>query len=944
MIRRGSYKWEIKRFTGGQDSYHAKEEIPDGHHAVVRNFWTDGEALNLRYGCTSVSGGTHVGATNTAGAKGLYVWYPDSGGRHIAAAYPKADSADKVDVSFVHTSGATALGCSLATSGRIGFAGFGQKLYFCDGRNRFMHTDGSATAPTAEIDPPLAAGHTSVGIPRAQRRNLRSLGRWSWGNWPVKFPCWLRVNDTKAYAASGTGLYVNSEQSGLHPPDHRYCLLLQGTASIETGAAAYFNHGTGGTTTISRMQFWGHSNREGQFLSMSFGHAGKQATAIMDIPIRFDQSGRWEFKDIDLTHLPLSQRQNLGTSRITVTDDVSTFTVRFSLNFLDGAQRGIYEYAPAFYRSTDNVESPMNAPVTVQTYDGEPGAHAVYLPPRTTVDPTVDYVRWYRRGESSPEWRFVADVPVGTGGWDYLADHETGDLSSDVPLPAPHGNIVSKFGENRMAVWGGYDYGDYAAPIYTASQLLATSAWTAMSVTQNEGVSVGVEIYAWTAGATAASGSVTLKLQKDVSGSMTTQRTATISPSKLVMRRRNTILWTGSANAGDSQVTLGTAQWQLVFSALSACTWNLGCWKSAKPSFYHLLDFPDRLFVSRQDEPTYFDRLTTMDTVDTDGFWLELPNANNERITGQGGHGSHHVASTRSGSTLVVGNSGADISAMRLHSSIGGASAETYAECDDWVAWVSGTKGNLRVYAFGPKIDSGIWVPAHEKGGFNRIGLPIEPILALVTDPSDMSATFAKGKYHLFFGESVTYKNDTYTGASYDFATHSWGTHYVTHNTGTAPRPPRFATTILDTGDVLLGSPNGGTAASQNKLWLFDYKDFWRDGQASIPYTFETRHRALQNASRTRLRGYTLRVEQPTSGWGGMSVNVNAYADLSTAGTVTHTMTSGAGRVREFEARFGAGAQGAYVGSRLSGNNNIGGSTHVGFTVRSVDLYLDRKR
>ena len=937
MIRKGSFTWRQTTFSGGQDSYHSEEEVPDGFYAVMRNLWPEGEQMQLRGGCTAIP--TSGSLSATAGAYGLYVWYPDDGGRHIAAAYRGPTN---VNVFFVHTAAATALGCDLATSGRVGFAGFGQRLYISDGRGRMHYTDGQATAPVAEIDRPLAAFHTAAGVPYAARDSaFVSYGPGAVEHFPSFYG--MAYDSGTTLWGLGTSWPRSYAQDGLQIagvltacPDPSYSLRIVATASVASNTRAYAGYryvetagySTSGTwDSVGNIGFWAWSNKPGQFLELRMGPT---APSGLKMPVTFNLTGEWEYKSFDLSHYAQASRSDLGSASFYVTNTSQTFTVFMGPIHRDGAQRGIYEYAPAFYRSQDGAESPLGDAALVGTDDSAVGAHAVRLPPRTTVDPTVNLVRWYRRGEASPEWRRVAEVAAGSWGWDFAADYETADLSPRVPMPAPRGSLISRFGERRMAVWGGYDHGDFYSPLYTGSKVFATSVWTALSYTKNEGLSKGVEIYSWTGGGTAATGRFSVHLQKYASGTFTTQRSVTVNPASLVMRRWNPLYWTSTAASKDSYITQGTAAWRLLFSGMTDCTWNLGCWRAARPSCYNIYDYPDRVWVSRWNRPTYFDRLTSLDAVDEDGFWFELPSGNNERLKAHGSHGSDRLAFTRTSTFYVSGETAADISVVRIHGSIGATGVDP-VECDDWITWVSGAKGKARVYAFGPKIANRIWEPAHEKGGFNRIGLAIEPLLNLVTDPAKMSNAYAGGKYHLFFGESVSYRGVNYTGATYDFATHSWATHYVDP---TRVRPPRFATTLTDTGDVIFASPNGGTATASNLLWLWDQSTYHKDGVTPITYTWESRHRALPDVSRTRLRGYTIRADQATAG----PMTVNAYADGVTAGTATHALTASGAGVRELVSRMPVKAQGAYVGLGFSGT----ASTDV--VIRSIDMYLDRVR
>ncbi len=931
MITKGSLPIHLTVWSGGMDVYHAREDVPPGVNAVIRNLYSDGESLSLRGGCTAIPQGTHVGALATAGVKGLYVWTPDGGEKHVLAAYPRAGS-NKVSIYAVHTAAATALGGDLSTSGRVSFAGFGQKCYVTDGRSRMVWTDGVYTARVPELDRPIAAFNTSYGVPYMQRNTVED----SWGVVAVHFPSywglWWDPPATTLWRIhtgwAGSGLAVRALVSSA--PGNGHSLRLVGTASLVKNVKARYDYtysagfGTVGTWDhVGAVSFWARSSKVGEFLELRMGPA---SAGPIRMPIRFDQTGRWEYKDYDLSMYPYEQRTLLASAAFVVTNTSQTFTVFMGPLYRDGLLRGTYEYAPAFYRTSDKAESPLGVSTFVSTDESNPTRRAAWLPARSSKDTTVDRTRWYRRGGSSTEWRRVAEGYANVALWDGQADHETGDLSPNVPLPSPRFTTIGRFGESRMIGLGGYDHGDYRTPIPTASAFLATAVWTAMTRVTAAGLSRGVELYSYTAGASAATGRVKLKLQKN----SVTQRSVTIAPTNLVNRRWTPMFWTNTAAGNDSFVTLGSGTWRLVYSALGATNWNLGSYAKGKPSYFHLLDYPGRVWVSRQGEPTYFDRLTTLDGVDLDGFWFDLPGAAAQPISGYGNHGSDHLIFTSTNSFLTAGHSAADFTVLRIHSSIGCGAGDTVAEGDNWTFWVAGRKGKLMPYAYGPSLPVAIPAGVEQEVGFTRIGLAIEPILALILDPTHMSGAFAKGKYHLFFGETVTYRTDKYNAATLDLAQGSWVCHYISE---TNVKAPRFAVTDHVSGGVILASPASSTAGnSTNKLWLWDYPGIYKDGAQSLSYIVEPRHQRHPEARETKLRGYEYRVDQATAG----RVTINAYGDGVTAGTLAHNMTAAGGKTLRLTGRFIA--QGDNVGLRASG------TAMTALVIRSIDLYLDRKR
>jgi len=224
------------------------------------------------------------------------------------------------------------------------------------------------------------------------------------------------------------------------------------------------------------------------------------------------------------------------------------------------------------------------------------------------------------------------------------------------------------------------------------------------------------------------------------------------------------------------------------------------------------------------------------------------------------------------------------------------------------------------------------WTPGREGQGFNRVGVAIEPILNAISDPTKMSgAVGSDGRYHLWFGEVVSYGGNSYTSASLNLESWAWETHYAS---STNVKPPRFAVRDAKNGKILLASPaTSGASASSNRIWEFDSTRL--DGAQKISYLYETRHRgATSGASVSKLRGYQIDADQATAG----PLTVNAYANDALSGTMVHSLSAaGAGQLR-LSGRFGPAAQGLFVGMRLSGTS----ATAV--TIRSVTAYLDKKR
>lgn len=973
MVRRGSFNYKIDKWSGGMDSYHAREDVPEGVSVVLRNLYADDESLTLRNGCTAIPQGTHIGAAATAGVKGLYIWTPDEGNRHILAAYPKSASS-KVGIYAIHTTGATALGGDFATSPRISFAGFGQRCYISDGRSRLFYTDGVYTAPHAEIDRPMAAFHTSVGVPYADRLAV-------WDEYAFPYTLYTSVAHFPAFfggprhlyygggslgtAVWGTTLWRSNTASvgvyskyglrcyafGGSSPDNQDCLYIQASASLlKRGAYVTYAYTSGqsglvtsgqGTNpnrptaghwdNLGAVSFWAKSDTAGHYMDLCMG---PDSSVPLRMPIRFDTTHRWEYFAVDFSPFPASQRAWVASARLVAVVTGMSFSFKCGPLHKEGLQRGVYEYAPAFHRTSDQAESPMGEFASVRTGEQTTDPHGVKLPARSTKDTTVDRVFWYRRGGASTEWRKVADVPVGLKGWDGYPDQDVGILSPDVPDPAPRFNHIARFGETRMMGLGGYDRGDYAAPIPTCSNPQSTSVWTAMSIVNAEGLSRGVEIFGYTAGSTNAKGSLKIKLQKKVSGTFTTQRYASVALSSVPNRRWTSVLWTNTAAGNDSYVTLGSGLWKLVYSAVPTPTgysgWYLGSWKKGKPSYYHLLDYPGRVWVSRAGHPTYFDRLTTLDAADLDGFWLDLPGASQESITGHGYHGSDHLIFTANQTFHLRGSAATDFSCVRVHSSVGCAAREAVAECDNWTLWVSGQQGRLRVYSFGSHMDVVIADAQQDVDGFTRIGLAIEPILNLILDPTHMSAGFVDGRYELFFGETVTYKGNTYNSASFDLAKRSWVCHQAS---SVRVKAPRFVAKDGKSGGLILASPASSTAGtSANKLWWWNYPGIKKDGASAIGYVVEPRHVKLVGASESKLRGYEYRTDQATAG----RLTINAYQDGVTAGTLLHNMTGAGGKTLRLTGRFIA--QGNNVGLRAAG------TATTSIVIRSIDMYLDRKR
>ena len=946
IIRKGAYEWTIEEWGAGQNSRTPPGQLPANQHAVINNLYVDEETLKLRHGSTAVPTDGPIGASTTAGAKGLYVWYPDDGTRRLVAAYPHAASS-KVGLFLVHTASSTALGGDLATAQDIAMAGFERRLYVSDGRSRLKYTDGTNTAVSPTIDTPglvetkyylrflgipERGGRDGwgrdprilaiLGTPPHASRYPEDLGYTSvWG-----FPIYVRNRaGAQSLTAHGQGFSMSIE-TGLGQPvadlAGQWAMRLQGTASLVTGAGVYYSYGTGGTNPVGGLHFWAKSTRLGEFMYFELLDAGGSAR-MRELPLRFNQTGRWEYKVQTFDYLPRMDRENIGSARFRVADNSATFTVDLGAIYIDGLAKGAYEIAPAFYDSDLGVESPLGDPYPVVTRD-DPVKRAFSLPGMRTVDASVDKVRWYRRGGFSAEWRFAVEVPVNTHAWDFAADIDLGGFSPRVPLPAPRAKLLTRYGDNRMAALGGWDIGDMMGAMPTGATLLGTTTVTNMSQVNVGGLSRGVEFYPYTTGAATPTGSFVLKLTEGGA----TKRKATINASKLAMSRWNTAVWTSGY-----PIESGSGTHLLTWSGMADCNFRVGSYTTGrKPSYYHLLDHSQRVWVSRWGRPTWFDRLTRADTQYEDGWWFDLPGAENESIQGYGHYGSDLLIFTEDASYILTGENAGDTSTLRLNSHIGCASHQSIAECDDWLIWVGGKQGALRVYAFGPEMQTAIWLPAHEGQGFSRIGMPIEPILNKVTTPSRINAVFARGRYYLFFGETVTHKNDTYTGVCFDLATRCWVGLF---QSSVRVKTPRFAAVTRDaTDEILLASPAGSTAGNNtNKLWKFDYSATWSDGTSPQAYTYESAQKGRPGARTTRARGYSILARSATAG----TVYVNARADEASQGTPTESL-AGTKALVSLEHRFGAKAQGRGVGVRITGT----AATAIEF--QSVQLFLDRKR
>jgi len=915
----------------------SKQELPPGKHAWIQNMWGDDETLKLRGGMTAIPTTTADIGGGTAGCLGLYLWKGDSGRRHVFAAYNRAGL--NAGIFAVHTSGVTSLGGAIAQSSeRVSFAGFPLKCYFSDGLGRLQETDGVSTAVVPSVD--RVSGEKFRPLKVAWRAQQIKNTTTTAGSFP-SYNAYVGAANTQAWKPGGWatyGMYCTAVET-LNSPNGANGLRIRAVGSAVSGNSVYYTYGTGGTVAASRLWFYIKSTRVGQYLSLSLGKKGSGATAISDLDINVIKTAVWEYKEIDLRNHPWGKRVGLGTARITLSTAV-TFLAWMTRIQLDGGLDGYYEYAPVFHRTSDNTESPIEYVAGVRSVDGEIGRHATYLPPLTTVDSTVDKVRWYRRGGASSEWRLVMETAVGGSAWDMRADQDGGDIQPGVPYTAPRAKFLYRFGESRMGIAGGMDHGDQKGTLPTGCTMLATAAWTAMQKVTVEGLSRGVEIYAYTAGASRV-GTFSILLQKKSGPSWTTQRRAIVSTARQ-WSRWNTLLWSAGGTSGkDWKVTAGSGVWRLCFSGIANLSgWKVGLYTATskkKLSYVHLLDYPARVWHSRRLKPTLFDRLTTLDGADEDGYWMDLPGAANEPLTAHGSHGSDHLHFTQNQTFIEIGHSASDAGVLLVNSSIGCQYPKTVKEGENHTFFVSGRKGDLRAYAFGPEMEGMEFISA-KGGGFNRISDAIEPILNAHTAPTNLHAVFARGKFWLFFGggstnEVVTYDGHSYTGLVYDPAKRSWTALYWQTATGQRPHLTELAVPFEDTNDILLAGASTRYHTDTNRLWYIDRAGQWQDGTAPIPYGYESRHVGLGSATQTRLRGYQLQFDKATAG----RMTVNAYADGVTAGTNTHTSVSGAGQYT-YDRRFGPGALGNAVGLRVTGTSS------TAIVVRDVNIWLDRKR
>lgn len=938
MLTRGAIRWSTGPYSGGMAARPSKEELRPGQHVWIQNLWGDDETLQMRGGMTSIPTTTADIGGSTAGCLGLYVWKGDTGRRHVFGVYNRAGA--NAGLYAVHTSGVTSLGGAIAQSAeRVTFAGFPLKCYFGDGLGRLQETDGVSTARVASVD--RVAGEKFRPLKVAWRAQQIKSTSTTAGSFP-SYMAYVGANSNQAWKPGGwatSGMYCTSVDTG-DTPNGGNLLRIRAVGSAAANNDVHYVYGTGGTVAASRVWFYFKSTRAGQYLSLSFGKKGSGATAISDLDINVVETAVWEYKEFDLRSHPWSKRVGLGTARITLSTGV-TFQAWMTRIQLDGGLDGHYEYAPVFHRSSDNTQSPIEYIAAVQSQDGEIGRHATYLPPLTTVDSTVDKIRWYRRGEASSEWRLVMETAVGGSAWDMKGDSDSGDIEQGIPYVGPRGKFLYRFGEGRLAIAGGMDHGDQKATLPTASTMLATAAWTAMQKVTIEGVSRGVEIYPYTSGA-ARVGTFAVLLQKKSGPSWSTQRKVIVGTAGRQWGRWNTLLWSAGGTATkDWKATVGSGVWRLCFSGMAAVSgWKVGCYTATpkkKLSYVHLLDFPARVWHSRRLEPTLFDRLTTLDGTDEDGYWFDLPNAANEPLTAHGSHGSTHLHFTMNQTFLELGNSAADAGVLLISSTIGCQYPETVEEGENHTFFVSGRKGNLRVYAFGPEME-GIDFVSAKGGGFNRISNAIEPILNAHTAPTNLHAVFARGKYWLMFGggstqEVVTYDGHSYTGLVFDPLRRSWTALYWDTSSGHRPHLTDRAARFEDTDDILLSGASTRYHTDTNRLWYIDRANQWKDGTAPISYGYETRHVALGSATETRLRGYQLRADKATAG----SITIRAYAEGTIAGTNTHTSVTGAGQYT-YERRFDMGAMGRIVGLRVTG------TASTAMVIRSIDYYLDRKR
>ena len=947
--RQGSTPWRISRFVGGGNWKTSAEELPEGQHANICNWRVDEETLRLRNGATAIPTNAEIGATNTGGAKGLHVWYPSQGGRHILAAYPRAAST-KVSIYAVHTAGVTALGGDLATAQPISIAGFRDRAYISDGRNRLLYTDGVATAQVVALESPapLKQGIWDMRVIRLRGREDRYVKRLLYvmgtpphaGKYPedlgtsFRFPVWAKsIYGTAAWTKAGTGIGL-TVKTGLGGPIARgkesiWAARMQGTASIKNlvsvnNGKVFYSFGTGGTTVVGGVHFWAKSTRLGEFLKLELKDSWGSAR-IRDNGILFDQTGRWEFKQFMFDGIPLIDRQNVGSARIVLADSSATFTADFSNIYVDGLQQGDYQVAAELFDSETNTRSPLGDAYDVRAERGAYKASAFSLPAIKCKDSRPDRVRWYRRGGASREWRLIADVPINTHAWDFAADIETGDISPNVPPVAPRSRFIVPFNGQRMMALNGIDIGDGVGAIPSSHPMNGTTLMTAMSHVSVGGVSRGVEFFPYTSGAGTLTGRFKIKIRK----STVVQGSATIAPSSIIRNRWNSAFW-----ASPIQVEVGSGTWDLAFSGIANCNYRLGKYlTTATPSYYHLLEYPGRGWVSRLNEPTWFDRYTRFDAVDEDGWTFDLPGAANERIAAHGRHGSNHLLFTQSQTFLKLGNSAADAECLRLNDGIGCGFPDTVDECDDWTAWVSGQKGNLRPYLYGPQMAGLEWVPAHEKTGFTRFGYPIESVLAKIVTPSNMHSTFAAGRYYLFFGETVSYKGNSYTGAVFDFAPglRSW---VLDNHSVVRMKPTRYAATLRDEDKVILAGPASTTPTGLNHLWHYEYAGVYKDGTSPISHIYESRHLAIDRQSVVRVRSAEIRMDAANAG----TLTVKPIADGTAKSSLTYDPNDVVNRLLTPVRRFGLDAQGHHVGIRLTG------TSRTAMTIHGIDMNLDGKR
>jgi len=937
-VRVGSYPWAIERPDKGMNIASPGRSQQGGEHRIIRNWRVSREDWHLRGGATAIPTSGVIGATTTAGAKGLYIWYAGDGARHIYAAFPKAAST-KVDLYEITTAAATNRGGAFDTTNNIAMAGLRDGMYASDGRSRLQKVTGGTAAEAASIDGP----------------GIHGASRWAWledpkqrrppvpreyligtpphaGNFPEDsgilssylFPLWVKGNrGTAAWSASGMSATIRTNAGApAAGMESLFSMRIEGTASIATGAKVYYTFGTGGTSSLGGVHFWVKSTRPSQFLKLEFMDSLGSAR-VRDLGVEINQTGRWEHKQYMLDGLPHIDRQNIASARFVVTDASATFVCDFSNLYFDGLQIGEYDYVSSFVDTDSNLESPLGDVYTIRCERGPYRAAAVSLPAVRTIDARADTVRWYRRGGASPEWRLATEVNVDVHAWDFGGDMDMGSLSPDVPFPPPRAKSLSPFGHSRMLYANGLDVGDAKMAIPTAFVIDAIMNVTNMNRVLVGGYSRGVEFYA---AGTASTGSFAIKL---TDGGVT-KRKVTVDHSDITDNAWNEALWTSAY-----RVASGSGVYGLTYSGIAAMTnVRLGAFTSGgKPSYAHLLEYRDRVWVSRQDAPTYCDRYTPVDARGSYGFWIDLPGAGaGHAIVGVGRHGSDPLLFTRSTTSLLTGNTAQDMSILEVHSTIGAVSGEAITEYSDWTLWPGGAAGDVQVYAFGPEIKAATWLPVpHEGQGISIIGAPVKPILDAVSDPTKMSAGVKDGRWYLFLGEDVTYDGQVYNVLVFDFATFSWVSDR--HST-VRMKHPRFAVTAGDTDQLIVASPvSTGAGNSTNRLWQYDSPDTWKDGTSPIAHLYESRRMGVDGARITRLRSVDLGMESATAG----AIAVEPVVDAGTVGRLTTTATA----VRDGQItlpRFGVKAQGRNIGVRVSG------TAATAMTLYDLTLYLDAKR